>query len=165
MGFRQEALSHEYLLSILEYKDGNLIWKDEKKYRMFGKVAGTLHPRGYIHIIINGVLFKAHRLIWFYHYKEWPKHTIDHINRIKTDNRIENLRDLSMVDNFENVIKANKNNSTGLRGVSKVKCNKFRAVIIKNKIKYHIGHFDSPEEAHNAYLNYKKILHPLYEQN
>lgn len=46
--------------------------------------------------------FGAHRLMWFFHYGEWPKHTIDHINRDKTDNRIENLRDVTLRENCQN---------------------------------------------------------------
>jgi len=55
---------------------------------------------GYIIIKINRKDYQAHRLAWLYEYGNFPKQTIDHINRIKTDNRICNLRDVSQSKKF-----------------------------------------------------------------
>jgi len=58
-----------------------------------GDEVGTLHPSGYRKVIINGRPYCVHRIIWFLVYGEDPgKMEVDHINRIRDDNRTENLR-------------------------------------------------------------------------
>lgn len=104
-------LNHDYLKHILSYipETGKFYWKIAKSSKtIVGKEAGTLHPNGYIYIRIDGFGFRAHRLAWFYVYKEWPKLEIDHINQIKTDNRICNLRDVTSKENQNNKIKIEK---------------------------------------------------------
>ena len=53
---------------------------------------GSLDKDGYIILKVKKHQFKAHRIAWFLYYGEFPEGEIDHINRIKTDNRIANLR-------------------------------------------------------------------------
>lgn len=55
-------------------------------------MAGAKETRGYRQIRIDGILFMAHRLVWLMIRNEWPLDDIDHINRNRDDNRIENLR-------------------------------------------------------------------------
>ena len=98
-------LNHDYLKHILNYEKetGKFYWKIAKSSKtIIGKEAGTLHPNGYIYIRIDGFGFRAHRLAWFYVNKKWPTLEIDHINRIKTDNRIDNLRDVTSKENQNN---------------------------------------------------------------
>jgi hypothetical protein len=65
--------------------------------------------KGYGRIYINRLGYYSHRLAWLYVYGEWPKQQIDHINRIRNDNRICNLRDVSPAENMANGgIKKNK---------------------------------------------------------
>ena len=103
-------LTADMVNELLEYKDGDLFWKN-------GKKAGTLSKHGYISVGINKKYYKAHRLIWLMHYGQNPKGTIDHIDQNKSNNRIENLRDCSESENRMNQ-KAYKSNTSGFKGVS-----------------------------------------------
>lgn len=80
-----------------------------------GDIAGWLQD-GYRKIMVNGKTYFAHRLAWLYVYGEFPENQIDHINHIRNDNRISNLRDASGSDNQRNQRVA-KNNTSGTIGV------------------------------------------------
>jgi hypothetical protein len=88
-----------------------------------GTVPGRLNEEGYIKIKINGKEYGAHRLAWLYVYGEWPSLFIDHINRAKADNRIQNLRDVSRSENGRNRGEP-LNNVSGKSGVHWVERNK-----------------------------------------
>lgn len=64
---------------------------------------GCKTSRGYLEIGVSGTRYLAHRLAWLYVHGTWPVEFIDHINRVKTDNRIANLRDVSHYENMQNV--------------------------------------------------------------
>ena len=66
---------------------------------------GSFDKDGYLIIKIKGKQFKAHRLAWFLYYGYFPNNEIDHINRIRTDNRICNLREVSRQENIKNTTK------------------------------------------------------------
>jgi len=85
--------------------------------RLEGREAFTAdNGQGYKSAVIRGFRTGAHRVAWAMHYGSWPKHTIDHINGDKTDNRIENLRDVTKSENCRNV-SIGKNNKSGILGV------------------------------------------------
>jgi hypothetical protein len=86
-----------------------------------GDVAGTIHSSGYKKIRVLGVKHpvSAHRLAWLYVYGELPNH-IDHINGIRSDNRIKNLRSVTQQENNLNK-KIFKNNSSRVSGLSWLK--------------------------------------------
>src|SRR3990167_1974171 len=93
--WNREHPSKNELASLVDYnkEDGLIRWKISPRYGIYiGSVAGCLDDRGYITVRIKRRAYRAHRLAWFITYGYWPKE-IDHINRDKTDNRIENLRD------------------------------------------------------------------------
>ena len=77
---------------------------------------GSIDYYGYLILKIKKNQFKAHRLAWFLHYGEMPINVIDHINGIKTDNRISNLRDVSQHVNVLNK-KIEPNKETSVIGV------------------------------------------------
>jgi hypothetical protein len=79
---------------------------------------GSLDKFGYLIIKFNGKQYKAHRLVWLYCNKELPKNIIDHINGIKSDNRIDNLRDVDFLTNATNHSKK-PNSITGYVGIYK----------------------------------------------
>jgi hypothetical protein len=66
---------------------------------------GTSNGFGYLRITVLGKSYYAHRLAWFYMNGEWPDQ-IDHINGIKSDNRIENLRNVTVQQNNQNKLNA-----------------------------------------------------------
>ena len=99
-----------YILSHFQYNNGELIRDDRKNGN------GSLDKDGYLIIKVKGKQFKAHRIVWLLHYGSFPKSEIDHINRIRTDNRIENLRESNRREQIANRdIKPNKD--TGCIGV------------------------------------------------
>ena len=73
---------------------GDFTWKVSTSNRVrVGQVAGTLRHDGYIRIKVNGKLYLAHRLAWFFVYGVWPVEFLDHIDQDKSNNRINNLRE------------------------------------------------------------------------
>lgn len=110
-------ISSEILLSIFDYRDGNLYWKYWKKGRRKDLLAGTKNNRGYIKVTVNGVQLYAHRIVWEMHNGAIPDEMeIDHINHDRSDNRIENLRLVRRSENAMNLSRA-KNNKTGFTDV------------------------------------------------
>lgn len=125
--------------------------------RKTGRVAGDKMKTGYWRVNVCGRRYTAHRLAWLYVTGKWPSHHIDHIDGDKTNNRLDNLRDVNRAQNLHNVAKPNCNNTIGLRGVSAHQ-GKWRAQIMLNRKHIKIGCFDTPEEAHAAYLSYKSLI-------
>jgi HNH endonuclease/AP2 domain len=94
------------------------------------------------------------------HTGKLPKAFIDHINGNPGDNAIENLREATQAENNQNIKGAQKNNSGGILGVRK-RNQKWAAEICSRGIRYRLGRFATPEEARNAYLEAKRVLHPF----
>lgn len=112
-----------------------------------GDLAGCLDPYGYVQIYINRKAYKAHRLAWLLQYGEHPIDKIDHINGVKNDNRLCNLRNASHKQNLENV-KLSIASTSGFRGVSFVRSkNKWKAQITHNYRNYNLGLYNSAEQA------------------
>ena len=112
-----------------------------------GKIAGKNRPDGYREIKINGKEYYAHRLAWLYVHGEWPADQIDHINGVRSDNRIDNLRLASKKQNMENR-KQQINNKSGYRGVYwHTTSGKWRARVKHHGKHYESGSFDVLEEA------------------
>ena len=116
---------------------------------------------GYVVVFFNGKIYKAHRLIWAIVHGELPKGHIDHINGNRSDNRIQNLRVVTQQQNSHNQQNINKRNKSGFRGVCwNRKSSKWQASISVNSKTIYIGVFSTPENAHLAYLDAKKVYHP-----
>jgi hypothetical protein len=119
-----------------------------------GDTAGNKNMQGYIAIRILGKLYKAHRLAWLYSYGEIPD-DIDHINGIKFDNRISNLRNCTRKQNSENQ-KLRSTNGSGHRGVYWVPLEgKFKAQVGHNGLKYHLGTFADINDAIHAVREFR----------
>lgn len=134
------------------FKDGKIRTAEQEmnrwNLRHAGKEITNLNSQGHIQVRILGRLFLLHRLIWLREYGEWPENDIDHINGIRTDNRLCNLRSVSHRDNLRNRKKF-RNNTSGQNGVNLHKnTDKWRAAIRNNKGKsIHLGLFNTFEEA------------------
>lgn len=124
-----------------------------------GKIAGGLHKQGYWAIRIDEWTYLAHRLVWLYVHGCWPTDQLDHINMMRLDNRLCNLREATSSDNGCNrPMKAG--NRTGLKGVDFHKtAGRWRARICKQGCHVHLGHFDTPEEAAEAYTSAVSLHH------
>jgi hypothetical protein len=130
-----------------------------------GAVAGTKHSKGYIQIKIDCKFYLAHRLVWLYVYGNFPENELDHINEIKDDNCIINLRPATRQENLHNVSSPFVTNTSGFRGVSWFKkYQKWQAQISINRKRKHLGLFNTPEEASEVYLTAKRKYHPFWEE-
>ncbi len=142
----RENITPELLCQLLRYepKTGKLFWKDSNLE------AFTSNRKGYRVGAVNKFMFSAHRVAWAMHYGEWPNGQIDHINHIRNDNRIENLRDISPHENSKNLGLSTRNKS-GFSGVRyKKNINKWESFIHHNFKYYWLGNFDKIEDAVNA---------------
>lgn len=148
------------LKEVLNYdpETGEFVWA---KTRLGRAVAGKrtgYRCKGSIDIRVDGKLHRAHRLAWLYVHGELPELDIDHINGDPFDNRIVNLRHVTHEVNMQNMRRPQGNNKLGLQGVSAWgKRFKVRLRIAGMQVK--IGAFDTPEEAHAAYLDAKRQFH------
>jgi hypothetical protein len=140
---------------------GQLWWVQPSKGRDLTKPAGGLNKKGYYTVSItlsgNKKRLLSHRVAWFLYYGVWPKEQIDHINGVKTDNRLVNLREAS---NWQNQFNTQSRGGTSrFKGVSFHKAkNNWRAVIQHNRKSKHLGSFDTEEEAAIAYNAAAKSL-------
>ncbi len=114
---------------------------------------GHLTHNGYLAMSINGSYYRAHRLAWLYVYGEWPIDQLDHINAVRTDNRIANLRQCTHMENAQNT-RLYSNNKSGFKGVYLDKeNNKWEASIRVNKKLKHLGRFQDIADAAKAYAD------------
>ncbi len=110
---------------------------------------------GYIQVCIGmnkkTISLLGHHFAWYYMNKKCVEQ-IDHINGIKDDNRICNLRSVTKNQNQWNRLTA--------KGYSwNIKEQKWKSRITLNNKEIHLGYFNTEEEARNAYLQAKEIYH------
>jgi hypothetical protein len=160
MKYRISLPSQEELNQLFYYKDGQLISKYLSTNRKIGAVVGVKNKYGYLQAKFKDKIFYVHRLIWMLLKGDLNGMDVDHINGIKHDNRIENLRLVSRNENNQNLKKAKINSKTKLIGASFHKpSGKFIAQIAKNNKVFYLGLFDTAEDAHAAYIAKKKEIH------
>ena len=124
-----------------------------------GRPTGRVTKQGYIHISIGHKDYFAHRLAWFYTHGEWPEGIVDHIDRDKKNNAINNLRIVSKSQNAVNS-KMLSTNTSGFKGVHKASgCNKWVAQIRTPETRIYLGLFDTPQEASEAYMKAAVLEH------
>ncbi len=164
----KDCLSVNYVKSLFRYEDGRLYWlprplehfPSERIWRGWntkwaGKEAGAGSsgdpeaPRWLVGI--NNKKITRYEIVWAIHKGVWPKY-LDHINRNQADDRIENLRESTHSQNTANQGKQPRNKS-GYKGVSwNSKMKKWNAKIGINWKRVHLGYFETPQEAHDAYV-------------
>lgn len=121
-------------------------------------MAGGTNNIGYVAISVQGKLHLAHRLAWLFVHGYLPEHQVDHINRIRDDNRIENLREVSRSCNLRNTGNF-VNNTSGVKGVywNKGK-NKWHAQIRINLKMKHLGYYDDFQDVVCARLTAEQCV-------
>ena len=162
MAKRNRRFKHgaDQIRAALDYdpETGAFVWRRRNRppaqeARFSGARAGGFDGR-YIAIGVDGVKYRAHQLAWVHYYKEWPADLIDHINGDGRDNRISNLRVVTMsvnVSNQHTPVRA----ASGFRGVEAHQ-GKWRA----RRYRRHLGVFDTREQAAAAY----QAAQPLAER-
>lgn len=137
--FRWKYRDRKHFQSNSTYLAWNSLWP--------GKVAGSENGKGYVRIFVFGRRYLAHRLAWLWATGELPRKQIDHINRVRNDNRIENLRQVSVLQNAQNKSRslANKSGATGVCWVRRKR--RWLANITLNGKRYHLGYFRTKESA------------------
>ena len=171
-------ITPETLQELLAYSpdSGELIWR-ERDCAFFKSVADckrwnsryagtkafqTMHY-GYMHGHIFKKHYFAHRVAWALHHGEWPAGQIDHINGVRSDNRIENLRVVSHSDNQKNV-KLRHDNKSGIPGVDwRSGCSLWRVRASLNGRRVMIGYYKNLDDAKKARLEAQRSF--LYHAN
>jgi hypothetical protein len=154
-------ITQKELKEILEYDEntGKFYWaKDRGKSIRKGAEVGGLMTDGHVQIRIHKKHYYAHRIAWCYVYGYFPENGIDHINRVKYDNRICNLREVSKSCNMANT-GVSKVNKSGVRGVHFEKTrNVWKAYIRSGKKMINIGNYKDKSEAVAYRYAYEQCL-------
>jgi hypothetical protein len=139
--------------------------KPDLRGRQFeGVVAGSRRADGYciVTFTVDRKVHRiyAHRLAWALAHGCWPAREIDHRDGDRFNNRLANLREADRSENAQNVL------VTSLHGVQRDSRGKngriyYSAFIQVHRRKRYLGMFDTPEEAHAAYLAAKRVHHPF----
>lgn len=155
----------EELRELLRYEPdtGNLYWKPRDRElftcdrvwkstnsMICGRKAGEPNGHGYLRVTVLGYRTVAHRVAWAIYYGEWPDDELDHINMVRDDNRICNLRQARRFQNSHNK-RPPSNNITGVKGVSWHKHGrKWQAYINCGEGRRYLGLFESFDAAVQA---------------
>ena len=131
--------------------------------RIAGDSAGSKHKHGYLVIRLGKKVYPAHQVAWLYVYGTMPKY-IDHINHIRDDNRLENLRDVTSMQNNQNRTKSDIN-SSGVVGVYWRKdTSSWTARITVDGKQKALGSYEVFSEAVNARKN-AEVLYGFHENH
>lgn len=170
--FKKPLPDKEFLKQCLSYNKvtGKLTWKSRPDWhfkdervamlrnaKYAGKEAGILNKTsGYVYVSLDNITYKAHRLIYVLVYGREPEDEVDHVNGVKTDNRLVNLRLATKSENQRNA-RIRKDNTTLFKNVSFHKRQqKYNARCTIGGKRVHIGSFDTPEMAYEAYRDYAR---------
>lgn len=151
------------LKNSVEYdrENGGLLWKKppKRKSQLIGRRVGNYDKDGYRRFCFKKKMYRVARVVWFIHNGKWPENLIDHINRVKDDDRIENLREADHKQNAANKF-AKSNTRHGYKGISYHKRDrKWQALIEADGKSKFLGYFQTPEDAHFAYCKEAKRRH------
>jgi len=130
-----------------------------------GDIAGSTNRLGYVALWILGKRYAAHRVAWFYIHGYWPTKTIDHINLIRNDNRLVNLREATAAENNINRDKQS-NNTSGCTGVTWDKSKrKWLAQCSVNGKRYNLGRFHNFDDAQSVYQEFSSKHHGEFKRS
>jgi hypothetical protein len=148
---KDKELTQEYVKYRFSYdeKTGKLFFRNAGKPAYNGREVCSIDRHGYYRTMIEGKGKLVHRLVWLYVYGKMPLHNIDHINGVRTDNRIENLRDVSPRINSCNMVKHRNGKIVGVR-YSKTR-NKWIVRTTEKGRTIQVGVYDTELEAREAH--------------
>jgi hypothetical protein len=148
------------LREVLDYDPETGVFTRRKAHNHLpaGRVVGTIDSHGYLVVRLDGVLWKAHRLAWLYAHGTAPAGEIDHINGVRFDNRLKNLRDVSASVNSQNRGRAYVRSKSGVIGVSKNRRQWRAQICVRGEI-IELGNYKTLEQASEVYLDAKRRLH------
>lgn len=149
----EDGISVELVRACFRYdpEAGKLFWKVKGSGRgkhQIGDEAGGFGARPYSRVTIFGRTFFVHRVAWAIHHGTWPRGFLDHINRVTSDNRICNLREVTLSQNQANRNANRKPGQSQYKGVDRVKAGKWWRARIGTE---HLGLFKSELDAAIAY--------------
>lgn len=167
VGYRDIPVTEVREILCYDSISGRLTWRFRDRYlfkterqfktwnaRFSGREAlSSLSKRGYLAGKIFGIPCKAHHAAWAMHHGEWPSSEVDHIDRDKTNNSIDNLR---VVDRSQNCMNrsCHKGSTSKYKGVSyKKSIGKWHSQIQHNKQSIHLGYYNNEIDAAEAYDN------------
>ncbi len=146
-------ITQQRLKELLTYNSetGVFVWGVNRGRAKIGDIAGQNDRKGYLRIGIEGSRYQGHHLAWLYFFGFMPNQ-IDHMNEIKCDNRICNLREATTSENttyanVNSILRGNKKGCSFNKGVGK-----WQSSIRRNGKRRCLGYFDSEVDARNAYL-------------
>lgn len=167
MNLQAGKMTLEEARKIFDYnpKTGVLRWAVPPKGGVHsGSIIKGKCQKGYLRLGYKYKTYRVHRVIWLLVYGEWPKEQIDHINGIKDDNRICNLRAVSNRENHKNM-PLRSDNTSGHTGVYWSKRENKWEVRIRSVGKFiFLGYFDDKRKAIEKRKQYERKLnfHPLH---
>ena len=142
-------LTQEYVRKVFNYdpETGILIRRIKSNGFPSGEEVGKVDRLGYRRVKILGQDPPVHRIIWLYVYGYLPEHQIDHIDRNPSNNRLDNLREVTPQCNIRNQ-SVSIANTTGVKGVCPYKdTGYYFAYIYINAKSYFLGQFTDFTEA------------------
>ena len=165
----KKKLTQKLLKELLTYnpKTGDLIWKKRPlefftncdnphlqktswNTKYAGNIAGSLGQNGYLYTRVIDTHYLVHRLVWLLVHGYTPEKGLDHIDRDKLNNRVENLREVSQSCNMRNK-SIQSNNKSGVTGVSwSEERGKWQVYIKSNTVTVGIGRYINFDEAVKA---------------
>lgn len=158
---KSKNLTAEFVREQFSYDPDTGVFRRIKsaKPACVGRVMGSHNRKGYLRFGVGGTCQLAHRVAWLHYYGYWPRNQIDHINHIRDDNRIANLRECTNAENRQN-IRPEGYGVSGYLGVSPASDNYgWVAVIMVGQKQTYLGLFETPELASAAYIEAKGKLH------
>lgn len=164
---KESALTQDRLKYLLNYDENTGIFTrlvSTSTNSKAGKIVGSLRTDGYLTVHIDGYAYFLHRLVWLYVYGTWPNYTIDHIDRIRTNNRLCNLRDVTQRENNKNSSVMSEHIGVGFYPNKSI--NNWHSRIKYNGESIHLGCFATKESAMEAYnTGLTKVLNGTHPQD
>jgi hypothetical protein len=142
---------------IYDAATGDIHWRNPEKHPSRKRGPLGYMQQGYVFITIGEVNISVHRVAWAMHYGKWSESTIDHRDRNRANNRIDNLR---LATESQNHVNAQVRGAFPCKGVSfEKKRGKYRAQIKFARKGKHIGYYDTMDEAAHAYNKEAVVIH------